>query len=289
MTLRDIRRMRGLVLLFGPLVFVLAFLVVPYLIMFSYSFYLKTYPTFEPDFQFGNYLLIATDPQYYRIFLRTFKIAAAVTVLALLTAYPMAYFLVFVVQSARWRTILYFALILPLWMSYLMRGYIWKIILGNDGIINSFLLWVGVVDDPLQMFLYNQTSMVVTFVYIFIPFMAMPIYAVLEKIPKNLVEASGDLGYSPFWTFLRVTLPLSVPGIVAGCTMTFCLTFGDFITPILVGGADGSMIANVIQSQFGVALNWPLGAALSIVMLGIVLIVLNLSQRVGKDERIEIG
>ena len=131
--------------------------------------------------------------------------------------------------------------------------------------------------------------MVVTFVYIFIPFMAMPIYAVLEKIPRNLVEASGDLGYSPFWTFLRVTLPLSVPGIVAGCTMTFCLTFGDFITPILVGGADGSMIANVIQSQFGVALNWPLGAALSIVMLGIVLIVLNLSQRVGRDERIEIG
>lgn len=281
--------MRGLALLSAPLVFVLMFLAVPYIIMFSYSFYLKTYPTFQPDFQFGNYILIATDPQYYQVFLRTFKIAASVTVLSLLMAYPMAYFLVFVVQSSRWRTVLYFALILPLWMSYLMRGYIWKIILGNDGIINSSLLWIGFIDTPLQMFLYNQTSMIVTFVYIFIPFMAMPIYTVLEKIPGNLIEASADLGYSPIRTFIRVTLPLSVPGVIAGSTMTFCLTFGDFITPILVGGPDGSMIANVIQSQFGVALNWPLGSALSIVMVCVVLIVLNLSQRFERDGRIEVG
>jgi spermidine/putrescine transport system permease protein len=269
--------------------YVLIFLAVPYFITFSYSFYLKTYPMFEPDFQLGNYILIFTDPQYYQIFVRTFKIALAVTILALISAFPVAYFLVFVIKSARWRMFLYFALILPLWMSYLLRGYIWKIILGYDGVINSFLLWIGAIDSPSQVFLYNQGAMVVTFVYIFIPFMAMPIYTALEKIPKNLIEASEDLGHSPLMTFLRVTLPLSVPGIVAGGTMTFCLTFGDFITPILVGGPDGSMIANVIQSQFGVALNWPLGAALSIMMLVVVLFVLSLSQRLEKGERIEVG
>ena len=289
MAIRIDRRFLEYALLLAPLLFVLTFLVVPYVITFTYSFYQKTYPTFKPDFQFGNYLILFSDPQYYQIFFRTLKIAVSVTVLALLCAFPMAYFLVFVVKSVRWRITLYFALILPLWMSYLMRGYVWKIILGNDGVINSFLLWLGVIDTPSQVFLYNQMSMVLTFVYIFIPFMAMPVYTVLEKIPKNLIEASADLGYSPFATFVRIILPLSVPGIVAGCTMTFCLTFGDFITPILVGGPDGSMIANVIQSQFGVALNWPLGAALSVMMLVVVLTVLNLSQRFERGGRIEIG
>ena len=279
----------GYLILSIPLIYVFALLVIPYLTTFSYSFYLKTYPTFKPDFQFGNYQLIFSDPQYYQIFIRSFKIASSVTILSLLSAFPMAYYLVFVVKSARIRTIIYFALILPLWMSYLLRGYIWKIILGTDGIVNSFLLWANIIDSPSPLFLYNQYSMVITFVYIFIPFMVMPIYTVLEKIPKNLVEASGDLGYSPFRTFIRVTLPLSTPGIVAGCTMTFCLTFGDFITPILVGGPDGSMIANVIQSQFGSALNWPLGAALSIMMLVIVLGLLNVSERFEKGGRIEIG
>ena len=279
----------GYLVLSIPLIYVFALLVIPYLTTFSYSFYLKTYPTFKPDFQFGNYQLIFSDPQYYQIFIRSFKIAGSVTILSLLSAFPMAYYLVFVVKSARIRTIIYFALILPLWMSYLLRGYIWKIILGTDGIVNSFLLWANIIDSPSPLFLYNQYSMVITFVYIFIPFMVMPIYTVLEKIPKNLVEASGDLGYSPFRTFIRVILPLSTPGIVAGCTMTFCLTFGDFITPILVGGPDGSMIANVIQSQFGSALNWPLGAALSIMMLVIVLGLLNVSERFEKGGRIEIG
>jgi spermidine/putrescine transport system permease protein len=272
-----------------PLIFVVVFLVTPYLITFSYSFFLKTYPTFKPDFQFQNYILIFTDPQYYQVFLRSFKIAISVTAISFLCAFPMAYYLVYVIKSARTRMILYFALILPLWMSYLLRGYIWKIILGTDGIVNSFLMWAGIIDTPSQIFLYNQASMVITFVYIFIPFMAMPIYASLEKIPKNLIEAAEDLGSSPLTTFKDVTLPLSMPGVIAGCTMTFCLTFGDFITPILVGGPNGSMIANVIQSQFGSALNWPLGAALSIMMLVIVLIVLQLSQKLDQNDRLEIG
>lgn len=260
----------------------LVLLVVPYLIMFSYSFYLKIYPTFTPDFQFGNYAQLFTDPQYYQVFLRTFMIAIKVTFLSLLFAFPITYYLVFVVKNSRMRSLLYLALILPLWVSYLLRGYIWKMILGTDGILNSFLMYLGVIDEPSQVFLYNQTSMIVTFVYIFIPFMAMPIYAVLEKIPRNLIEASEDLGYPAWQTFIRVTLPLSISGVVAGCTMTFCLTFGDFITPILVGGTDGTMVANVVTTQFGGALNWPLGAAISVAMLVIVLFVLNIGDRLEK-------
>jgi spermidine/putrescine transport system permease protein len=121
--------------------------------------------------------------------------------------------------------------------------------------------------------------MIVTLIYVFIPFMVMPIYSVLEKIPRSLTEASSDLGVGRFRTFLMVTLPLSIPGIVAGFTMTFCLTFGDFIAPFLVGGPDGLMIANVIASQFGASLNWPLGSALALVMLVIVLTIISISDR----------
>ena len=272
----------GYAVLSGPLIFVLVLLVVPYLIMFSYSFYLKTYPTFQPDFQFGNYAQLFTDPQYYQVFVRTFLIAIKVTFLSLLFAFPITYYLVFVIKNSRVRSLLYLAFKLPLWVSYLLRGYIWKMILGNDGILNSFLMYLGIIDEPSQVFLYNQTSMNVTFVYIIIPVMAMPIYAVLEKIPRNLIEASEDLGYPAWQTFLQVTLPLSISGIVAGCTMTFCLTFGDFITPILVGGTDGTMVANVVTTQFGAALNWPLGAAISVAMLVIVLFVLNIGDRLEK-------
>jgi len=145
--------------------------------------------------------------------------------------------------------------------------------------LNSFLMSAGILSEPSSVFLYNQTAMIVTLTYVFIPFMVMPIYAVLEKIPRNLTEASGDLGVGRFRTFFKVTLPLSIPGIVVGFTMTFCLSFGDFIAPFLVGGPGGMMVANVIASQFGASLNWPLGSALAIVMLMIVLTIITISDR----------
>jgi spermidine/putrescine transport system permease protein len=141
-----------------------------------------------------------------------------------------------------------------------------------QGILNSFLMNIGIIDEPSGIFLYNQFAMVVTLTYIFIPFMVMPIYTALEKIPGNLAEASADMGMSNLSTFWKITLPLSMPGVVAGFTMTFCLSFGDFIAPFLVGGPDGQMVANVMVSQFGAALNWPLGSALAVVMLIIVLV-----------------
>lgn len=289
MRLSTRRRLASYSLISGPLLWTLAFLFIPYLIMFSYSFYLKKFPTFVPAFQFGNYILLFTDPQYFQVLARTAKIATLVALSALMLAYPLAYFLVIRLKSSRLRMILYMAVIVPLWVSYLLRSYTWKTILGSEGVLNSFLVWSGILDRPSDIFLYNQFSMVLTLTYIFIPFMVIPIYTALEKIPRSLIEASKDLGVGPFRTFLSVTLPLSTPGIIAGMTFTFCLTFGDFIAPILVGGPNGLMIANVVTSQFGTSMNWPLGAALSIVMLFVVLTIITLSDRIERAGRIDLG
>ncbi len=274
---------------FTPILWAIAFMFVPYVIILTYSFWTKKFPTFLPDFQFGNYALIFFDPQYVSVLMRTGKIALFVTAAALLLAYPFAYFLVFRVKSAKVRGLLYMAVIAPLWVSYLLRAYTWKTILGNNGVLNSFLVSIGILDEPTDVFLYNQFSMVVTLTYIFIPFMVMPIYTALEKIPKNLIEASKDLGIGPWGTFWKVVWPLSLPGVIAGATFTFCLTFGDFVAPVLVGGPDGVMVANIITSQFGSALNWPLGSALAIVVLIIVLSIIEMSDRVQRAGRIDLA
>ncbi|EIM73237.1 binding-protein-dependent transport system inner membrane protein [Nitratireductor aquibiodomus RA22] len=271
-----------------PILWIVLFMLLPYGVLLTYSFWLKKYPLFVPAFQFGNYVTLFTDPQYMQVLLRTLKIAALVSGASLLLAYPFAYFIVFRLQSARWRTVLFMAVIAPLWVSYLLRAYVWKTILGTEGILNTALIGLGIVDAPVDAFLYSQFAMVITLTYIFIPFMVMPIYAALEKIPRNLDEASADLGMSAIQTFFRVTVPLSMPGIVAGFTMTFCLSFGDFIAPFLVGGPDGLMVANVITSQFGSALNWPLGSALAVVMLILVLAIISVSDWIEQSGQVEL-
>jgi spermidine/putrescine transport system permease protein len=273
----------------GPLLWMIAFLFIPYAVMFAYSFYSRQFPAIIPDFQIGNYITLVTDPQYYQVLLRTLKIAVLVSLAALVIAYPLTYYLVFRIKSVRLRTVLYIAVIVPLWVSYLLRAYTWKTILGSEGVLNSFLIWIGIIDEPASIFLYSQFAMVIVLTYIYIPFLVMPVYTSLEKIPRNLIEASKDLGVGHWRTFLRITLPLSVPGILAGMTFTFCLTMGDFIAPFLVGGPDGLMIANVVQVQFGTAFNWPLGSALSMVMLVIVLTIITVSDRFERTGRLDLG
>lgn len=283
------RQLATLAVLAPPLAWTLLFMVTPYAIMFAYSFFIKKGYAFLPALQLGNYLTLVKDPQYAEVLLRTLKISSLVALASLLLAYPLAYFLVYKVRSPRLRLFLYMAIIVPLWVSYLLRAYTWKTILGSEGVINSFLIWIGVFRSPSDLFLYNQFSMVLTLTYIFVPFTVMPLYTVLEKIPRSLVEVSGDLGVGPLETFLRVTLPLSTPGIIAGVTFTFCLTFGDFIAPYLVGGPFGTLVANTVQSQFGTAFNWPLGAALSVVMLMIVLAIISLGDRLERAGRLDLG
>ncbi|WP_085890926.1 ABC transporter permease [Roseovarius litorisediminis] len=281
-------RHAGKLVLGIPILWIILFMLVPYGVLLTYSFWLKKYPLFVPAFQFGNYWTLLSDPQYIKVLLRTLKIAALVSAASLLLAYPFAYYLVFRLKNTTMRLILFMAVIAPLWISYLLRAYVWKTILGTEGILNSFLMSIGMIDEPSGIFLYNQFAMVLTLTYIFIPFMVMPIYTALEKIPPSFSEASADLGMSDFQTFLKVTLPLSMPGVVAGFTMTFCLSFGDFIAPFLVGGPDGQMVANVMASQFGSALNWPLGSALAVVMLIIVLSIISLSDWFEQSGKVEL-
>ncbi|MFI4986081.1 MAG: ABC transporter permease [Alphaproteobacteria bacterium] len=290
MRTRAAQRRLGLAVLFGgPLAWTTLFLIIPYAIMLAISFWARKFPTYAPDFQFGNYLQIFGDPQYSRVLLRTLRIAALVSLAALALGYPLAYFLVFTVRSTRLRALLYFAVIVPLWVSYLLRAYTWKIILGTDGVLNGFLVWAGILEQPSTLLLYSQFAMIVTLTYVFIPFTVMPIYTALERIPHRLIEASEDLGAGPFMTFVRVVLPLSRRGVIAGGTLTFCLTFGDFLAPQLVGGPDGTMVANLIQAQFGSALNWPLGSAFAMVILVLVVAVIALSERSEGAERLELA
>lgn len=289
MTPRQQRHWLGFAGVFGiPLVWTSLFLIIPYLVMLAVSFWTRKFPLFVPDFQWGNFRQIFADPQYLEVLFRTGKIAGLVALCALALGYPVAYFLVFNIRSARVRNLLYMAVIVPLWVSYLLRAYVWKIILGTGGVLNSFLMWTGIINEPSGLFLYNQTSMVITLTYIFIPFMVMPIFTSLEKIPARLIEASQDLGEGPFWTFLRIILPLSWSGVVAGATLTFCLAFGDFVAPSLVGGPDGMLVANTVQTQFGAALNWPLGSALSTIILLIVLTIITLSERSESVGRMDV-
>jgi spermidine/putrescine transport system permease protein len=284
------RRSVGFWILFSlPLAWTIIFLILPYVVMGAISFWSRQFPLFVPDFQFGNYFQLFSDPQYTTVLLRTLKIAGLVTLYSVCLGYPLAYFLVFTIKSTRLRTLLYMGVVVPLWVSYLLRAYTWKIILGTDGALNSALLWLGVIDAPLDIFLYNQAAMVITLTYIFIPFMVMPIFTALERIPPALIEASQDLGAGPFETFCRVILPLSTAGVVAGATMTFCLSFGDFVAPVLVGGPSGTMVATVLQSQFGAALNWPLGSALAVVIFTLVLVVLQISNRLDRSGRVSMA
>jgi spermidine/putrescine transport system permease protein len=172
--------------------------------------------------------------------------------------------------------------IIPLWVSYLVRAYAWKTILGSDGVLNTLLQYVHLTSHPLEFLLYSPFAVVLTLTHIYTPFAILPIYAALEHIPRNLVEASHDLGATPAQTFWRIIFPLSIPGVVAGATFAFVLSLGDFLAPLLLGGPSGIMISNIVVSLFGAAYNWPLGAAISLGILVIVVSLLFLSERLEK-------
>lgn len=264
-----------------PLLWVTVFLLVPYAILFCYSFWsVSSAQTIVHDWNLQNYLQLARNPIYLQVLFRSMRIAASVTVLALLLGYPLAYYLSF--HAAKRKDLLYQLVIIPLWASYLVRGYAWKTILGSDGVLNGFLQYLHITHRPVEFFLYSPFAVIITLTHIYTPFTLLPIYASLEHIPRNLVEASHDLGSSPWSTFRRVILPLSLPGVLAGATFAFVLTLGDFLAPLLVGGPSGIMISNVVVSLFGAAYNWPLGAAISFCMMLLVVTLLFITERLEK-------
>jgi spermidine/putrescine transport system permease protein len=214
---------------------------------------------------------------YLEVLFRTMRMAAGVTLLSLLLGYPLAYYMSF--HTGLSKDLLYQLVIVPLWVSYLVRGYAWKTILGSEGVLNGFLEYLHVTNAPVSYFLYSPFAVVLMLTHIYTPFVFLPLYAALEHIPRNLVEASHDLGAGSRATFLRVILPLSLPGLLAGATFAFVLTLGDFLAPLLVGGPSSIMIANIVQSLFGTAYDWPLGAAISVCVLLLTISLLVLTER----------
>jgi spermidine/putrescine transport system permease protein len=189
------------------------------------------------------------------------------------------------IVPARWRTLLFLAVVVPLWSSILVRIFAWRTILGSKGVLNSFLLNIGVLDHPSATFLYNEKSIALTWAYVWLPFMVLPIFTALEKIPDSLIEASRDLGGSPVTTFRRVIFPLALPGVVAGAIFVFSLSMGDFVAPQLVGGGS-QVLGGAVKDRFGVAADFPFGAALASLTLVTLMGFLALTRRTGALENL---
>jgi len=227
-----------------------------------------------------NFRTLVDDPVYRRIAFRTIVIAAAVTVTDAILAFPLAYFMARIAPS-RLRASLFVLVLLPLWSSYLVRIYSWRLILAKDGALNWALNGLGLPDANLA---YTNTAMWIVFSYVWLPFMVLPVYAALERIPPSYLEASQDLGARSWRTFRTVILPLALPGIVAGSIFTFSLTLGDFITPALVGGANSQFIGNVVHNYVGISNNIPLAAAFATLPVIVMAVYLVIAKRLGAFE-----
>ncbi len=264
-----------------PLLWVAVFLLFPYVLLFFYSFWsVSATQAIVHSWTLDNYRELLRVNVYLQTLFRSMWIAARVMIFSLLLGYPLAYYLSF--HAGERKDLFYQLVIIPLWVSYLVRAYAWKTILGSDGVLNTLLQYMHLTKHPLEFLLYSPFAVVLTLTHIYTPFAFLPIYASLEHIPRNLVEASHDLGASPFQTFWRVIFPLSIPGVLAGATFAFVLSLGDFLAPLLLGGPSGIMISNIVVSLFGAAYNWPLGAAISLCMLLLVLALLFVSENLEK-------
>ena len=262
----------GYWLIGAPLLLAFLLLVVPLLSLLVMSFRAQTDMQVEAAFTLGNYQRIFQNPLYLGLLWKTIKVAAAVTGFTILMAYPMAYFIAFHIRrnKALWLMLV----TAPFWTSYLLRVFAWKILLGFNGALNSGLISLGLIDEPLEFILYNSGAVVLTLTHAWAAIAILPIYVSLEKIDKSLLEAANDLGETPLRSFLRVTLPLSMPGVIAAALLIFIPIAGDYVTPALVGGSSGQLIANLVQAMFGKANNWPLGAAVSILSMAVIAILI---------------
>ncbi len=275
---------RGYGMIAPPFLYALVLLAVPLAMVVAFSFWTQDYLTIDRTPTFANYVEAWTDPLYRLLMLRSLAISASVTAATVLLAFPIAYYVSFRVPKHR-KALWIFLITIPFWTSYLLRVFLWKVILGYKGVLNTGLLDLGIIHEPLKFILYNANAVVLTLVHAWAPFAILPIFVALERIDRSLLEAAEDLGDGPVRRFLRVTLPLALPGVIAAGLIVFIPTIGDYVTPRLVGGKDGLMIANMIQVQFGKANNWPLGAALALSAMAMVasisILLVWLSRRVG--------
>lgn len=266
-------------LLFSPaLLWLLVFFVAPLLIALVVSLARRgPYGATVYDLTGDNYLR-ALDSLYLPAYWRSLWVATATTVITAIVSFPAAYYIA-LRAPLKWRRILLVLTVIPFWTSFLVRTYAWILLLRSEGLINSVLVGTGVIKEPLGL-LYSDFAVLVGQVYGELPFMILPLYVALERLDKRLLEAAQDLGANRFWTFVRVTLPLARPGLIAGIVLVFIPSLGAFITPDLLGGAKSVMIGNLIQSQFTL-LNQPFGSALSLILTASVLVLLAVAMRAG--------
>ena len=259
---------RGMALISPTFLYALVLLAVPILVVIAHSFWTQNYLTIDRTFTLENYRVTLTEPIYRDLLFRSLYISLVVSFVTVILAYPIAYFISF--HGGSRKNLWLFLITIPFWTSYLLRVMSWKVILGYGGVLNSGLMGLGFIDEPSTAFLYNTTAVIITLTHAWAAFAILPIFVSLEKVDRTLLEAATDLGDGPIRRFLRITLPLSMPGVISALMIVMIPTVGDYVTPRLVGGKDGVMIANAIQAQFGKASNWPLGAALSVTTMVIV-------------------
>jgi len=280
-----------------PYVWLLVFFLIPFfnVLKISFSSRARALPPYKPafdlaegfaglwakaqQFQLGNYVQLVTDSKYWQAYLSSLQIALISTVLILLVAYPIAYGMA---RARReWRGALVMLVILPFWTSFLIRVYAWIGILGNEGLLNGLLIWLGVIDTPITI-LTTDWAVYIGIVYSYLPFMVLPLYATLERMDETLLEAAADLGCPPIAAFWKITFPISLPGVIAGCFLVFIPVTGEFVIPELLGGSGTKMIGKTLWYEFFNNRNWPLASAVAVVLLLILVVPIVLFQNMQK-------
>jgi spermidine/putrescine transport system permease protein len=257
------------------------FVLVPLVIFLGYSFFSVESGQINYTLTIANYVRFFTDPVFLPVFWDTCLLCISVAAICVLLAYPTAYFLTML--KGRWRYALLMLLLVPLLMSYVIKIYAIRSILGQNGFLNKALMGLGIIQQPSSFFVFNMNAILLTLTLLLIPFAILPIFLSLERIPQILLRASDDLGATGLQTFLRVTLPLSLPGVASAASFVFVLAIGDFLTPQMVGGVSGFTFGRVLYSQFGTAYNWPFGAALSVALAVVVIAAILLGERFGRS------
>ena len=269
-TLRENPTAQGLALISPTAIYLALFMVLPMLLVALLSLMARgTYGDVVYRLNLDNYARLL-DPLYLRILVYSVGVGLATTVITVLIGYPLAYFIAR--SPARQRNFLLFLILVPFWTNFIIRIYAWIMILRGEGILNSFLMWIGLINEPLEL-LYTPTAVLIGMVYEFLPFMVLPLYTSLEKIEQAQMEAAADLGARPLYSFLRITLPLSLPGIVAGSILVFIPAMGMFVVPDLMGGAKTILIGNLVRNQFLTSRDWPFGAAASMLLMVLTLVI----------------
>ncbi|MCB0017214.1 MAG: ABC transporter permease [Anaerolineales bacterium] len=269
-------RQRALILTTPAALLLAVLFLLPLAIMALYTFRAGTFGPESQQFTLDHYREFFGNSTFQRLLWRSIVLSFWVSLFTVILAYPVAYYLAF--RAGERRLLLLTIIIVPAWISYLLRVLAWKVILGGSGLLVSLLYWAGIqTSGPIL--IYSADAVIVTLVYVWVPFVALPIFAALERIDRSLLEAAADLGCGRVEAFLRVTLPLSLPGVIAGFLFVFIPTVGEYVTPTLVGGSEGIMFGNMVFDQFLRGLNWPLGSLMSLAMLVVILVPLFVAGR----------